>query len=269
MTFILIDSLVERKFNNIIHKYKEHLYITMSIIFVILMLLVVRLIFGVLNEDFWLSLIPNVITDLIGIIVATYIINILLNKKQVRDEKSKAYEMIGKKYEGVVINISRLYINGLKREPVTTPNEVGDVQHYLEQMNNLINSIEFYVDENFYSNLIHIIYVDWQKNTSDINQKIENRYLDRLDYTDLFKNEANVHLERFITKYLSVLPNELRELLFLLENNLQSGVLMNPKVYGLHVNLSLIKFDVEEYRVYYRELGITIIRLLNYFQKSR
>lgn len=269
MIFYLIDLTIEGELINIYRKYKEHIYITSSILLVILMLLVIRLLFAELDEFFWLSMIPNLITDLLGIIVATYIINILLKKKQERDEKSKAYKMVGGKFEALIFGIANMYINLLTRESIEWKKEGINTEQAKGKIEQMIKNIYLYIDEDFLIQKVAFTIYNPNNKSIDLTRRFETHVADRVDYVDYFISESTKDLNTFITKYISVLPEELRELLFLLENNFQSNVLTSPKKLDIFINLHSIKIDVEDFKNCYTEIGSTLIRLSTYFDERK
>lgn len=247
-------------------KNKEHLYIGGVILILTLILLVVQMIFRGLNGDFWLSIIPNLITDLIGFVIATYIFSLLLNRKQERDVKQRAYKMIGEKYKEVISSISELYIICLTREPMKSKGNLPKLDECLEQIKNINNNIEEYIDSNFFVNKIHLIYFNDKKDTNNVFERFEDHYIDRMTYTEYFKNEVNVKIDLLLTKYISVLPDDLRKLLFFLENNMRNNIFLDPNFLIPNINPSKIKFEVQEFVNGYAAIGSSLISLINYFE---
>ncbi|MEB4859752.1 hypothetical protein [Priestia megaterium] len=72
---------------------------------------------GYFDINFWLdNLIPNILADMIGIILTTFIIAGLFSKNNQLNEQNKLYTLIGADFENLMDTLSRNYLYLLHRE---------------------------------------------------------------------------------------------------------------------------------------------------------
>lgn len=71
-----------------------------------------------LDMNFWLdNLIPNIIADMIGIILTTFIIAGLFSRNTKRSQEGNLYRILGRDFEGLIKLLSRNFLYLLRRNP--------------------------------------------------------------------------------------------------------------------------------------------------------
>ncbi|MGF2617749.1 hypothetical protein FZC84_11975 [Rossellomorea vietnamensis] len=250
-------------------KHKENYVITLFVLLISIILLSFQAGFANLDREFWLSFIPNLITDLVGIIIAVFIINIILNRRQERQEKAKTYRMMGNRYEQLIIQMVKLYISAISRKPFVTGREEITITKIKSMLEETIGDINFQIDENFFTKPIEVLIFHENMTTNNVFDKFRDHYVDRIDFTEYIKREIQGSLDNFINRYISILPQDLKELLFSLEDLTSGNMFLNPKKLNPQMNPSNINFDPEVFRNFYRDFGEVLMLLLTYFEDEQ
>lgn len=245
-------------------EHKVILSFTLGIAF--LMFLIQFLIDGELDGDFWESLIPNVIIDMLGILITSYIISYLFLSSQEIKAKEKVHRMLGKRYEEMVMNLARDYITFLSKKPATVEKDIFNMESIIPQIKEINSNINNYIKEDFLKKGVSIIEFDNSIRSNSTLGKIRKKELTVQQYTYYFKKKNLSELDAFISKYLSVLPDDLRESIFRIEDLLKSGIFSTGIEVGIVLDTSEAKFDVKDFSNVFLNLGEEILFLLTYFR---
>ncbi|MDG5789660.1 hypothetical protein QA612_19570 [Evansella sp. AB-P1] len=122
--------------------YREHLLILCFILVVIICMILLQFIFGGVDRNFGLLLIPNMIVEMVSILVTAYIIAVLLQKNEEKKAKEKAYRLIGSRYSGLVSKVSTRYVHLITREPYGDPGGLGVDERLVKQITNCLDGLE-------------------------------------------------------------------------------------------------------------------------------
>lgn len=130
--------------------YLEHFLIFIFTVVIVLIMLALQYYFSNIDAEFGLSLIPNFIADMVGILITSYIIAILLQRSEEKKSKKKVYKIIGTRYSGLVSSISERTIHLLTKEPFRTPG--GTTQRELMEivrgnLTTILEELEEYVPQ--------------------------------------------------------------------------------------------------------------------------
>lgn len=263
--FILLRNLMNMVRNFVYgREHKVILSFTLGIAF--LMFLIQFLIDGELDGDFWESLIPNVIIDMLGILITSYIISYLFLSSQEIKAKEKVHRMLGKRYEEMVMNLARDYITFLSKKPATVEKDIFNMESIIPQIKEINSNINNYIKEDFLKKGVSIIEFDNSIRSNSTLGKIRKKELTVQQYTYYFKKKNLSELDAFISKYLSVLPDDLRESIFRIEDLLKSGIFSTGIEVGIVLDTSEAKFDVKDFSNVFLNLGEEILFLLTYFR---
>lgn len=246
---------------------KEHLAIWAFVIVLSIIMLVIQHYVGGLTETFWLSLIPNIIIDCLFILIASYFIAYLLQKNQERRAKSKVYKMLGQRYEKMVVGLAKDYITFITKKPCETKGDINNIEDVKEQVFSLYTKIEAHIKSDFLSKDIKVLLFNPQMQTKNIFDMFQEVQWSVQQYTKHFKDENSKNMDSFLTKYISVIPEDLRERSFKVEDTLQSGIFTTGMDFNVQLNTTNAIFSPEEFTLVFKELGEDIYFLLTYFEE--
>ncbi|MFK4411499.1 hypothetical protein ABH961_000036 [Bacillus sp. RC251] len=246
---------------------KEHIVIWIFVIALSIVMLIIQYYRTGLTEGFWLSLIPSIIIDSLFILIGSYFITYLLQKNEEKRAKNKVYKMLGKRYEKMVMELAKDYINFITKKPCETKGDINNIEDVKEQVLNLHTNIKTHVKSNFLSENVKVLEFDSTVQTNNILEMFKEVGWTVQTYTKYFKVKNSKDMDSFITKYISVIPEDLRERLFKVEDTLQSGVFTTPMDFNVPLNTTNAIFSPEEFALIFKELGEDIYFLLTYFEE--
>ncbi|RSK27476.1 hypothetical protein EJF36_11595 [Bacillus sp. HMF5848] len=246
--------------------FKEHFIIWIFVIFLSVSLLLIQHLTGGLTEQFWLSFIPSTIIDSVFILIASYLIAYLLQRNEKRKLKEKVYKMLGTRYESMVMNIVKDFIAYITKEPTKVAKDVSNMKDIKQQLENIKNNTNDYVREDFLRKGIRSLIIDNSINTGNIFDSFKEVELSVQQYTNYFKERHSKEIDAFISKYISVIPDDLRERIFKVEDTLQGNLFLTGREHGLTIDLSRATFDPEQIATSLGEFGEDIHLLLTYFE---
>lgn len=221
---------------------------------------------GELGKLFWLSLIPSVIIDSLFILIASYFIAYFLQKGEKRRAKIQVYKMLGKRYEKIVMQFAKDYITFITKKPFKTKNDINNIEDVKEQINDLSSNMQKYITSNFFKENVKVLYFNDQLPTNNIFDMFQEKQWTVQEYTQHMKNTHSKNLDLFITKYISVIPQDLRETLFRVEDIMQGNYFVTGLDFNVNIDTSNAEFDTKEFSGFFRELGKDIYYLLTYFE---
>lgn len=210
-----------------------------------------------INEQFVLSIIPSVIVEMIGILITYYFISYLLLKSEEKKTKAKAFNITGNRYKGLVYDIGTKFIHLITRKPFGHKN--NQHQELKEQINEIISNLEQLVPADFMYKGIEMNFIVPKPN----GYSSETKLIEYQKFCKWAKEENQKVFEKFITRYIGFLPDDLRESLLNVETILQR-ILVTPMDFGLDIGFQV---NQEEHLRDLKELGEELIFLLEYFDE--
>ncbi|WP_220037386.1 hypothetical protein [Bacillus sp. 196mf] len=245
---------------------KEHIAIWIFVIVLSIVMLVIQHYRTGLTEVFWLSLIPSIIVDSLFILIGSYFIAYLLQKNEEKRAKNKVYKMLGKRYEKMVMGLAKDYINFITKKPCETKGDINNINDVKKQVLNLHTNIQTHVKSDFLSKNVKVVEFNSKVQTNNIFDMLKEVEWPAQQYTKYFKDKNSKDVDSFITKYISVIPEDLRERLFKVEDTLQSGIFTTLMDFNIPLNTTNAIFSTEEFALIFNELGEDIYFLLTYFE---
>lgn len=265
---------------------KEHfLLISFTVATAIIMLLIQYYTDG-LTREFWLSLVPNVLVDMLGILITSYIIASLLQKSEEKKAKERVYKMLGARFELMMNRISKNYINLVTKKPCTTvsPNDKQYLYDLILQIKELTEDNTEYIQKDFLKKEVEYLgnelsgvplgfanvnHSHGQAQSIALSTLSQEKFASHQVFLNFFKKDTKEKIDSFVSKYVSVLPEELREKIFNLENSLLDNVFITPLEFGVQLDISNAKFNVEDFQRAFKELGTDIYQLMIYFEGEK
>lgn len=230
-------------------------------------MLIIQFTVGELGKTFWLSLIPSVIIDGLFILIASYFIAFLLQKGEKRRAKNQVYKMLGNRYENMILKFAKDYITFITKKPCVTKDDINNTEDIKEQINDLSSNMQNYISSNFFKENIKVLLFNSQLPTNSIFDMFQEKQWTVQQYTQYMKDTHSKNMDLFITKYISVIPEDLRETLFRVEDTLQGNYFVTGIDFNVNLDTSNIYFNAEEFSLVFKELSKDIYYLLTYFEE--
>ncbi|MEC0668520.1 hypothetical protein P8864_22045 [Priestia flexa] len=254
--------------NRIFNFYREHLLIVLFTVGVALIMLLLQMVFSDVNAEFGLSLIPNFIADMIGILISSYIIAVLLQRSEEKKTKEKVYKMLGRKHLTMVDIMAQKYVHFITKNPCSVKGDESIAhQDLIEQVRNVRENISQYVQDDFLRKNVKVLAIGQAGNYKSIFDMFEEQMWSHQQFCHHFKHEMKNLLNLFISKYISVLPDDLREILFSIEDLMESGAFVTPLDHGINMQMNNVDFKKEDFINILVELGTEILSLMEYFKE--
>lgn len=179
---------------------------------------------GGVDKEFFISLIPNVITDLIAILLGTFIISKLIGINEKNKSKEELHKVVGYEYEGLITGIARDYITLIKKEKYEL-DFVPDVKKVKDDLVEINEYLDDYIDQDFYMKKVDD--VEWElkesyDQSSPFPYEKKEVQVPIVVYLRKLVEDQSKQIDRFLQIYNYVLPQELLEKLFVLYNTLQA-----------------------------------------------
>jgi len=262
---------------------------------VLVMVLVIQYTLGQKYPDsFWTSLLPNFFADVISILVTTYLLTYLLEKREAHRKKSDAYNIINYRYRNLIIGLSIHYVHFMMKEPHKWSKEEQEQQQ--ERVNNTVKSIEQGIQsegaissqifslnslkrniENILVNIDNFVQEDFvqipikktilapgtYKSIFDSIQEIEVEYQ---QFCMEVKLDSLKDIDGFMKKYMVLLTPELTSSLFKLEDLYNSGAFMTPLENRVQI-VTQPKINIADFKRIFSEIGTQLLFLIDYFNE--
>lgn len=199
---------------------------------------------------------PNIIITILGLLLSISIIDKLLKRKKLLDDKSVIKDILGNKYQEFVSEISNIFLYYVLKE---SPSLEGGIT--IVTFNKLINEVILNLDD-----YVNEVFIFKPIKTMSFNpDNIWNPTYQEIDYHDFceqyFKNGINNIIKDFLGKYITILPPDIRISIFTIKDELSSLVFTSPKTLGIQLNKNNIKVDIDSLKIVIKKIGIEIEKL--------
>lgn len=252
-----------KKVKNKYKLLKEDWILVSIVLAIILINIVLQGYFKNLDSDFWFSLIPNFIADAISVLLSAYVITRLIQRGEERRAKEKVYKALGKRLDALNNKVAEKYIHFITKKPAKESE-----QGLINQVKDLSSNIELYVTANFVREGVKVFsYQPGQ--TTDIFNSVTEEIWSYQKFCYSFKKQIKESLDEFISRYISLLPEDLRENLFIIDDLLMTGIFVTPLEFGIELDISNAQIKEEDFQKVLSELGEEIYKLMNYFQEFK
>lgn len=249
------------------NKLKEHIILVTAIVIIISIMLLIQYYVIGLNKGFWVSLIPNIIVDMISILIASYFVTHLIQKNRDKKVKENTYKLLGKKFSAISTRLADYYIKFVTKGNYRSGKDETLLFNKVKEVYSNINN---YVDKDFANKDIKVITV---KNyyTLNPNEWAQEESWDYQKFTFHFKKVITEDINKFISCYITVLPEELIKKLLQIENYFLHGYFITPNEYGLKAQFAdyNIEINEEELKKMLFDFGKEICDLLVYFEDEK
>ncbi|WP_078430472.1 hypothetical protein [Alkalihalobacterium alkalinitrilicum] len=210
------------------------------------------------NEEFYQGLIVSLIVEIVGIIAVVYLIDQLIKRHEEESKWETFNHLTRLKYKYFVQKLAQNYVHVIKKKP---PNglEVKD-----EELHEIIDNINKYIGPNFVNEKILV----YKFNPSNIYEPL-NEYWNYSKFVFSIKREMNEEITKFLNRYLTLLPVEIRDSIYTIDDLLLNGVFFSTFEIGYDiVGNGNVQINEEHFKEAYKNLGIEILNLMGYIDKS-
>jgi|SRR5690625_10365 len=208
------------------------------------------------NMEFYEGLITNIVTEIVSIILTVVIIGNLIKKEEEKEKLSKE-KLEKEEYDQLIKNVlgnqlsklyqelSSTYINFVAKEPL----QFGPTGPNFEETDNaikqLIENIDSYVDKDFRKKEIRAFITEEKEPLRKIPTEQTISY--QRFCLGIFRAKFEYHIDNFIQRYISVLPEDIRLTLYKMENSIKDFIFVTPLEFtGEEVQMPTNKQDQEK-----------------------
>jgi uncharacterized membrane protein len=249
-------------------KGREYSVLALVSLGFIIMLVIMYFSSGGEVGGFFHNSIISAIVEILSVLVTVLLLTELLNMRQKRINKKNAYEVIKVNYSLMLLNAFRLLHLIITKEGYKEQKSSGIHENLImvERINEIKENLVNYVNEDFYKkNPIRKVL---NPMSSNIFEGIEDREVEMSDLLFEFKKNTREDLDRFLMKYSIVLPDDLRDKLYTLDNFIiKTPLFITPNEYGHPQSFKNMVFDPELVRNHINEILEILSDLLIYFEE--
>ena len=211
--------------------------VTIVIILIILHLKLLGLDSGSLE-----ALSINIISNILVLFATIFILDRLIKRhdisKNIKNKNEQYFNTLKSRHNLFVKKLERLLIHYVTKEPAA---ESFKTKEHIIALEELILNIEVYVDEKFLINKYNVLI---QNPTSTILGDAIEKQVDYGEFFHYFKTEFLAELSNYTTRYLPIIPNELLNIIFSMEDLLlTNNAFIDPIESGIRINYSDVQFD--------------------------
>jgi hypothetical protein len=209
-------------------KLKLMLYVAVAV--VILGLIKQYLLAG-FKDEFFDSFIINLITDSLSILITVLLVGELIKKqeqkekveeitRQKKEQEKLINEIMGNRLSKLFNEICSVYINFVLKKPLTTYKRQATYSDRRKAIESIIGNIDNYVVAGFRSKHIETVIVDVKNQLKHVE-----RHIPFQEYCHgVFKSKINYVIGKFVERYISILPDDLRKAIYKIENAIDDFV---------------------------------------------
>lgn len=211
---------------------RKKIFTTFAIVAFVLISMKIVFFKGFNGSDFE-GLILNLLTEVIGIILAFIFIDHYLEQLESKRRNIFIRETVHNEYKQMILQMSQVYINFVTKNP---PKSLQGEENVLGALDRSIDNINQYVHNNFLRHKIKSYSPNTDGNgniTTVVNEYSYEQYCVR------FKEFSTAKIEAFLLKYISKIPDDVVTELSNMKNVLLSPVLTT----GLENGIEIIGFE--------------------------
>lgn len=231
-----------------------------TLVSIVCLIVIQHLLLTGFDKSFGSSLVANLMIEGISILVTVFIISILLKKHEEQKEMRTINDLIGNKLKLYFCEISGIYINFIKKEPMAISGENIKLKHFAEDIKNIVHNIDGFVVADFQNTPVRFHFY----NGKDLNGIF---HLNEIDYQNFcenaFKPKIRWAIGELIHQYISIMPDGLRKSVYSIENAISSVAFETPLQYGIQAPIPVDKGNMTKLK---KELLIIGNELLNIYQ---
>lgn len=227
-------------------KDKEYKWIAaIGTIFIVILLSIYFSTVGTVTSLVQNSII-NLIIEIISIFITIILLSRILEKRQRRINKGKAYNIVKFNYFKLIKNFYRsFYLYIAKETFIEDSNGDSDSDWFLKSIKELENNIDTVINEDFFSK--KPIGLVFEPTSNNIFDNFSEKEIDNFQMPLSMRQEYETKLNEFTMKFSVILPDDLRTHLFNLSNELESSPLfMSPYQMGMKPDPKNINFDPKD-----------------------
>lgn len=191
------------------------------------------------DDTFKSGLVLNLITEVISILITILIVDVLIKRQEKKEqEKEEALrkreheklikEVLGNKLKDLFKELSSIYINFVTKKPLKLSKEEFESKSFVGHKNAIIeilDNLDDYIDSDFRSKPVRTLLA--------LGGLSEGTYSYQIFCRRFFKAKIEHVIGKFIERYISILPDDLRISLYKIENAIDDFVFITLEDIGL------------------------------------
>lgn len=254
-------------FKNILKDKEYKLILIIGGIIIFLLFIIYFFTIGTLTS-FLQGSIVNLIIEIVSVLVTVILLSQLLERRQKRINKEKAYNIIQFRYFKMIANLYRSFYLFITKKQMIEKNEIDNQsKHFLKSIEELQNNIEIIIKEDFFAKKpVGMVY---EPRGSNVFENFVEMEIDNFQMPLAMRQQFDMELNDFLMKYSIILPDDLRNHLYELHNKLETSPLfMSPYQMGMRPNPNNVKFNPAEFREHTLECLEIFESLFIYFREE-
>lgn len=202
------------------------------------------------------GLIPNFITELLGIIVTIFVVDRLVDLNNKKEEKRILTDVLGNQFQSFVSAMCNEYLYFVLKEPPRTGDST--LHSFKQTISEILDNMDKYVREDFMLKPIKVLIF----NPTDMFKPSE-KVVDYQVYCEMnFKANMSKLINEFLGRYISVLPRETRYSIFKISDDLKSNILLTLIPYGISMDMNRGSYDLTALQSPIKSIGKELRSLL-------
>lgn len=244
---------------------KEYRIILITGVILIILLITVYLFsYGTLATFIQNSMV-NLIIEILSILITVILLSRLLERRKNRLNKEKAYNIIQFRYSKMISNLYRSFHLFVTKTQMTESDDIkNNSSHFLKSIEDIKNNIEIVIKDDFFTKKpVGMVY---EPISNDVFKNFVEKEIDIFQMPLAMRESYQKELNEFLMMYSVILPDDLRNHLYELNNQMETSPLfMSPYQMGMRPNLDNVQYKPEEFRQHTLEILNTYYKLFSYF----
>lgn len=211
------------------------------------------------------SLLGNLLTELISIFITVFLIDRIVKEAEIKKQnemKKKTEEeyrnlissVLDNRLRWLFLEISTVYLNFVLKEPAELSREIK-LQDYKDNIEGILRNLDKHVIAGFRSKPIKCYIVN--ENKLKIPDESIVNYQEFCEF--IFKSKIQTVIDRFVQRYISVLPEDLKISIYTIENSIDNFVFITPLKMGHKAPMPTTPEDLLTLKHEFKRIGESLL----------
>ncbi|PHF10407.1 hypothetical protein COF84_27205 [Bacillus wiedmannii] len=202
----------------------------------------------------------NLITNGLSVLVTVLIVDKLLKKQQEKENEQLFKKVSSNEYRKFISEISNVYIAFVTKKTITTHGYVAGINDYKVSIEEIIKHMDTYIKAGFRSVPVKVNIVDLK----NLEQTFNDQSMSYQVFCEgVFKPKIKHHINQLLNRYISVLPESVRNSILTIENSLDEMIFITPLgLIGNEQPLPTTPEDIIELKKNLEIIGEELLKLI-------
>lgn len=192
------------------------------------------------GQPFLEGMLLNLITDILMMVVTVFILERLIREHYKQEERKKYLNTLGSRHESLAAKLEYSYLHFVTKVPSQFFPRNEDRRKDTKLVD-VTNGLENFVTKDFTKRNYKVNLLD----PYDITKVHTGEVSYQLFLKHEFRDKILQMTKEYTNRYIAILPKDILESLFKIEDLLNSGLFAVPEDHGLNADLSNAKFGIE------------------------